>query len=331
MDKTLTIAVAAYNIEKTLDRLMQSVLPAELEDLEVLIVNDGSRDKTREIAEHYASIYPDIVHVLNKENGGHGSVINAAIDAAEGKYFKELDGDDWLETKSLMTVVHALRTLDCDLILNPYETYDVRTGKKEFQSVDYDAGRLETNKVYPFEETVEHIQYSLMHAFIYKTEMLRSSGVRMDEHVFYDDNEYVLLPIPYVKTVEIREEPLYVYQIGDSGASMASSNRWKRRFHLRKVVETLVHSYQSLNCSEAVRKYLLTGTAGAAGTLYNIYFTNPDAGMKDYPELLEYDAWLKKQSEEVYQSARGQKIDFFRKFGKNGFRLIRAGRAVGIH
>ena len=96
MEKLLTISVAAYNVDNYLDQLMQSVIEADVMDaLEVLIVNDGSKDGTAAKALSYQQQYPASVRLIDKENGGHGSTINCGIREAKGKYFRALDGDDW--------------------------------------------------------------------------------------------------------------------------------------------------------------------------------------------------------------------------------------------
>ena len=97
MEKLLTISVAAYNVEAYLDQLMASVIASGVLDaIEVLIVSDGSTDRTAEIARGYEAQYPASVRLIEKPNGGHGSTINRGIREAKGKFFRALDGDDWV-------------------------------------------------------------------------------------------------------------------------------------------------------------------------------------------------------------------------------------------
>ena len=115
--KILTITVPAYNAEKYLDRCLQSFLVPEILDaLEVLVINDGSRDSTSDIASRYVNQYPDTFHLINKKNGGHGSGINCGIAHATGKYFKIVDADDWLNTEVLAQYIGLLRTVDTDIV-----------------------------------------------------------------------------------------------------------------------------------------------------------------------------------------------------------------------
>ena len=95
--KLLSIAVPCYNSEKYMRKCVESLLPGG-EDVEIIIVDDGSdKDDTARIADEYQERYPSIVKAVHKENGGHGSAVNAGIDAAAGLYFKVVDSDDWVK------------------------------------------------------------------------------------------------------------------------------------------------------------------------------------------------------------------------------------------
>lgn len=129
--KTLTISVAAYNAEGWLSRCIDSLTNTDVSnELDVVVVNDGSADGTLSIARSYEKRFPDIINVIDKPNGGHGSTINAAIDAARGTYFKVVDSDDWVERDGLESLVAALRNLDADVVVNPFYIVDVDTGRR---------------------------------------------------------------------------------------------------------------------------------------------------------------------------------------------------------
>ena len=106
--KLLTITVPCYNSEKYMRKCIDSLLPGG-EDVEILIVDDGSTDKTAEIADEYAEKYPTIVKAIHKENGGHGSGVNTGIEKASGLFFKVVDSDDWVLDTAFQTVLETLR------------------------------------------------------------------------------------------------------------------------------------------------------------------------------------------------------------------------------
>lgn len=108
--KILSISIAAYNVEKYLKQLMNSIIRSQrMEDIEVIIVNDGSKDRTVSIAEEYVKMFPNSVVLIDKRNGGHGSTINTGISKASGHYFKSIDGDDWVDSSGLCRLVDYLK------------------------------------------------------------------------------------------------------------------------------------------------------------------------------------------------------------------------------
>ena len=129
-NKVLTISIAAYNVEKFLKKTLDSLIIENMELLEVLIVNDGSKDNTLQIARKYEEQYPNTFKVIDKENGGYGSTINEGIKYATGKYFKQLDGDDWYDTKNLNQFCLKLKQIDTDMIYTPYIKHKI-TDKTE--------------------------------------------------------------------------------------------------------------------------------------------------------------------------------------------------------
>ena len=150
--KVLTIAIAAYNMEQYLSRCLDSLVCINnLDDVEILIINDGSVDATLQIAQKYESLYPLSVKAIDKPNGGWGSVVNLAIMEATGKYFKLLDADDWYESIPFSEFVSYLSTVSCDLVLTPYVLEYIELGKKKpilFQNIEF-------NKTYDYSQLVQ--------------------------------------------------------------------------------------------------------------------------------------------------------------------------------
>ena len=109
--KILTVAIPCYNSEAYMEKCIRSILPVG-EEVEILIVDDGStKDRTPQIADSYAAKYPTIIRAVHQENGGHGEAVNAGLRNASGLYYKVVDSDDWVNTKSLRRIVDKMKAL----------------------------------------------------------------------------------------------------------------------------------------------------------------------------------------------------------------------------
>lgn len=163
--KLLTIIIPAYNVEKYLDEAVAPYLKLDNpEKLEVLIINDGSQDHTLDLALEYEKHYPDIIKVIDKENGGHGSTINTGVSLAQGKYFKVVDGDDWVDQHILALFLERMEKIDSDMIATGFIIVSEETGGKEavhIQNVEYE-------KEYKFAEICNRIDYIRMHSSFLK-------------------------------------------------------------------------------------------------------------------------------------------------------------------
>lgn len=128
MYKILTITIPSYNTSQYIDSCLPTFLSNKkiLKDIEILIINDGSKDDTLVKAKYYENKYPETIKVVDKENGGHGSTINSGIKLASGKYFKIVDGDDWVDNNNFTNLVQQLKKIDTDMVVNPYVEYNER-------------------------------------------------------------------------------------------------------------------------------------------------------------------------------------------------------------
>lgn len=194
------------------------------EDVEIIIVDDGSKDRTAEIADEYAATYPSIVKAVHQENGGHGAAVNAGMQHAEGLYFKVVDSDDWVKKDAYLKVldtlrelaggVHALDMLVCNFV---YE----KEGEKRKKVMHY-RHILPVGKLFKWEDCHHFVKghYILMHSVIFRTRLLRECGLQLPEHTFYVDNIYVFEPLPYVKNLYYLDVNLYRYYIGREDQSV---------------------------------------------------------------------------------------------------------------
>ena len=106
--KYISFAIPCYNSEAYMEKAINSILVGG-EDVEIIVVNDGSKDGTQEIAERYQEKYPTIVKAVAKPNGGHGDAVNCGLEHATGKYFKVVDSDDWVDEEALLKVLDTVK------------------------------------------------------------------------------------------------------------------------------------------------------------------------------------------------------------------------------
>ena len=204
-------------------KCIDSLLPGG-EDVEIIIVNDGSADNTPDIAEEYRQRFPGIVKVVNKENGGHGSAVNAGIEHASGLYFKVVDSDDWVSQSAYIQILDKLRELlqsgnSIDMLVSNF-VYE-KEGEKRRKVMKYHHA-LPQDEIFTWRD-VRHFrvgQYILMHSVIYRTNLLRDCGLKLPENTFYVDNIFVFNPLPYVRTMYYMDVNFYRYFIGRADQSV---------------------------------------------------------------------------------------------------------------
>lgn len=299
MEKILSISVAAYNVEKYLDQLMQSVIASgAIDDLEVLIVNDGSKDGTADKAMEYQKKYPQSVRLIDKENGGHGSTINRGITEATGKYFRALDGDDWVHSEHLGKLVEKMKNIDADIILSNY-CKCFEDGREE---LGHDFDNLQDNHEYSFAEISEKTEWMRYHTVIYKTSILKDHQIRLDEHCFYVDAEFMILPIPYVQTVYYSDEYIYCYRLGLTEQSVSPESRMKHVDNSLTVATRLIDFWKECKASlsDAHKKYIENGIVGhCRWHIDSLYMFPLSAGKK--ADLIRFEKYLKTNAPDLYQ------------------------------
>lgn len=221
--KILTVAIPCYNSQDYMRHAVESVL-AGGEDVEVLIIDDGSTDDTAKIADEMEEEHPGIIRAIHQENGGHGEAVNAGLKNAKGLYFKVLDSDDWLDRESLIKVLEKLRRfiregqlVDMFLANYVYEKPSLRKHK----AIRYE-GVFPEEKVFGWSDVKKFkiSQNILMHSVIYRTQMLYDCGLELPKHTFYVDNIFVYKPLPSVKTMYYMNVDLYRYFIGRDDQSV---------------------------------------------------------------------------------------------------------------
>lgn len=261
----LSVTIPCYNSEKYMSKAIESVL-AGGDGIEIIVVDDGSKDNTRQIGEEYSAKYPDVIRVISKENGGHGSAVNTGIKNARGVYFKVLDSDDWLDEECLKRAVAFLKDIidtgkELDMFIANYVYERVHLGKQK--SINYHSA-LPAGRFFSWSDIKKFSpsQNILMHSVIYKTELLRKCEVELPEHTFYVDNIFVYKPLPQVKTMYYMDMDLYRYYIGREDQSVNEKVMIGRIDQQLKVTRLMIgfHDVPKIE-NEKLRNYMVKNIA----------------------------------------------------------------------
>ena len=236
--KLLTVAVPCYNSQDYMAKCIDSLLTGG-ERVEIIVVDDGSKDDTGRIADEYAAKYPSIVKVIHQENGGHGEGINQGLRNATGLYYKTVDSDDVLSA-DFPKMLDKLEELEAqggvDLFLtNYFYVHDDGVGDR---SIHF-RNALPVGRVFTWEETHSFRvdQILMIHTVAFRTELLRKTGLEMPKHLFYEDNYFVYGNLHYVEKMYYMDVDLYRYTIGRAGQSVQEDVMTRRYAHQLKSSE----------------------------------------------------------------------------------------------
>lgn len=270
MKKVLTLIVPIYNTEKYLSKCLDSLLIREdlMDILEVLLIIDGSPDNSISIAKEYEAKYPQTFRIINKENGGYGSVLKRGIKEAKGKYCKVLDSDDWYDNQSFCVFIEQLKQLNTDVIVTDY----VKEYYFENCSELLQLHKTKVNKIYNLDLEICDLDDDIfvMHRLAYKTEIVKQAQIDFPEKIFYTDTLFASIPLFFAKDLYYINLPLYRYFIGRNGQTIAPATIRKNRKGVEIVIKYYYQKYTHYKdkISEAKRRYTLSSIK----TLFQMYY-----------------------------------------------------------
>lgn len=259
--KYLSIAIPCYNSQDYMAKAIESCLILK-EDVEIIIVDDGSKDETARIGDEYAERYPETIKCVHQENGGHGEAVNTGLKNATGLYFKVLDSDDWFDQSALVKVLETLKDLHShnevvDMMIANY-VYEKPSENKS--SVIKYTNALPQNRTFRWYD-VKHFypqQNLLMHSVIYRTQLLRNCNLQLPKHTFYVDNLFVYQPLPYVTTLYYLNVDLYRYYIGREDQSVNETIMISRIDQQIKVNKMMIDCCDVMHLkSRKLRNYMI--------------------------------------------------------------------------
>ena len=246
MEKIISFGIPCYNSAEYMNKCLDYLVAAG-DDIEVIVVNDGSKDDTSKIAHEYEAKYPNIIRVIDQENKGHGGAVMAALHKAQGLYYKVIDSDDWALTEDVIEYVNLIKKhrsegIVIDLYISNYR-YEHVTDGTSF-SMAY-------RKFVPTEKPItwndikrfDYETYLLMHSLLYRREALLSSGLDLPEHTYYVDNLYAYVPYPFMKTLYYHDIDFYHYLTGRFDQSVTPNVMFGKYKQQLVVARRMVNAY----------------------------------------------------------------------------------------
>ena len=307
--KQLTIAVPSYNSAEFLHIGLESYTYEDWSmdpRLEVIIINDGSTDSTLEVANSWAEKYPDNIKVIDKENGGHGSGINAGMDNASGRYIKVIDSDDWIITENLRPVLDALEKTNADIVTTKFHTVNIASGV----TLAYEMGDVSEPTEVSMADFVKHKEQYLcaqmFHGLMYNTQFLKDTGLRMSEKIFFEDQEYAILPFMYGKTVLLLPYFFYEYQIGSQNQSVTFENQGKRESHLRAVLEKMINCHKRAVLSAAQEEFVSWRISNVAVSYYATVLVKGKDKKGGREKAAAFRYYLQKNEPDIFGACEGK-------------------------
>lgn len=337
--KLLSIAIPCYNSAAYMRRCIDSLLPGG-EDVEIMIVNDGSTDNTKDIAEEYRERFPSMVKVINKENGGHGSAVNAGIQNAAGLFYKVVDSDDWVNQSAYMQILSVLREIirdgkSLDMLISNF-VYE-KEGEERKKVMKYHHA-LPKDQIFTWKD-VKHFrvgQYILMHSVIYRTDFLKLCQLRLPKHTFYVDNIYVYYPLPHVRKMYYMDVDFYRYYIGREDQSVNEKVMISRVDQQIFVTKSMIDMYDMRKISNKKLRTYMTNYLAIMMTVSSILLIRSKnaENLEKKRELWQY---LKKNHYGTYWKIRygilGQTMNLPGRSGRkiSSLAYIVARRIVGFN
>lgn len=306
--KYISFVVPCYNSESYMEKCIDSLLIGK-DDVEIIIIDDGSTDNTGDIADRYAKDYPSIVKVIHQKNGGHGEGINVGLKHAKGKYFKVVDSDDWVSKEAYLKLLKEIKHIDADLVVTNY-VYTYTDGRKDhiinFSNVFLEDEEITWDRIGHFKVT----QYLSLHSLMYKKSVLDKTHIKLPKHVFYEDNLFIYLPLINTKTIYYVNVDFYHYYIGRPDQSVQTAQIIKRSSHQVLVSERVCNAYDlDMIKSKKLKKVMVRECTllMCLGVIFSRLNKTPE-GEREYKELWQS---IKEHNPKLYKKLRYSSMAFW--------------------
>lgn len=288
MKKLLSIIVPSFNMEAYLSRCLDSLgleKSALSEALDVVVVNDGSKDGTSRIAHEYTERYPNAVRVIDKPNGHYGSCINAALKVVSGEFVKLLDADDYFEKDTFVLFLEHLVQLrgageldDVDLLVTDYATVD-KDGR-HLRDVSYPYPQERNISVGEFQSP---LRFHILHqAVAFRASIFREISYAQSEGCPYTDLEWVTYPLYKVRQVRYLPYSIYRYFIGREGQTVSPEAFEKGVSVIIRLMRRMLSDYAVLTGRDnpGVKEYVDKVIGAQLGIIYHSFLLEQNQHLK---------------------------------------------------
>lgn len=289
-EKVLSIIIPTFNMENYIANCLNSLIIPFIDKLDIIVVNDGSKDRSSEIAHSYADKYPDSIRVIDKENGNYGSCINVALPMIKGKYLKILDADDSFDTINLNKFIYKLEDIDVDLVL----TDCIKVNNKKVLKHHY-SDVIPKNKILSgdYITFLNNTNIGMMHSFTYNKNVFNKLNYKQTEGISYTDTEWIIYPIKNVYSIYYYDKIIYKYLIERTGQTISPQNIIKQISHIIIIVKKLLDFYD--NSTENINikqfQYIENQIITTIGFLYkNVLFNS--INQDKYEDFLYFDEFF---------------------------------------
>lgn len=305
MGKQISIIIPTYNMEKYIGKCLDSLLIPEFEQVEVLVVNDGSNDRSSEIAHSYADRYPNSIRIVDKPNGNYGSCINAALPLITGRYVKVLDADDTFDADAFSKFVSLLPNCNEDVVLTSFRTVNAESEIISEKSVGFYNKpcneHIDLAKIYEMFDS-----YVAMHQITYKTSLFNNINYKQVEGVSYSDGQWSIVPLAYAKTARLIDLYLYRYLLGREGQTTDPKQVIKSLSNYFIVLREIIRYYVDAN-NETAKRFMEQQIRLITRREYQIAINAGDAS--SLLLLKENDTYIKEHAPDLYEALNDVNYD----------------------
>lgn len=237
----VSIIVPIYNVEKYLEKCLETLVNQTLQEIQIILVNDGTKDNSGEIAKKYQQKYPEKIIYLEKENGGLSDARNYGIPHATGEYIAFLDSDDYVELSLYEEMYNVAKTENSDMVECDF-IWEYPNKSKQDKGVLYEGKK----------ERLEKVRVVAWNKLI-KREILEKAQITFPKGYRYEDVEFTYKLIPYLEKVSFLKKP-YIHYVQREGSIANSQN--ERTKEIFEVLEHVIEYYKEKGIYEEYKTQL---------------------------------------------------------------------------